>query len=72
MNSIETAAAGMIIGLVIKFFWDKWNKDYMTKKDCEKCPTKKLADEIVIIKGVLLELAIKAGIPTEKFKGLTE
>lgn len=70
--STENVIAGVIIGLVIKFFWDKWNKDYITKKDCDKCSSKSLSHEIGIIKGILLELAIKAGISADKLKGLTE
>lgn len=70
--SVENIAAGVIIGLVIKFFWDKWNKDYITKKECDRCSSKSLSHEIGVIKGILLEIAIKAGIPADRLKGLTE
>lgn len=66
------AVLGIIVGNVIKFFWDRWNREYVTKKECADCSTRKLADEIVIMKEVLLDVAAHIGLPVEKYKGLVK
>lgn len=66
------AALGVVIGLVIKYFWDRWNRDYVTQKECDDCSSRKLADEIVIMKEVLLDVAAHIGLPVEKYKGLVK
>lgn len=64
---IITAAVGTSVGLIIKHFWDKWNKD------CTDCKMiKALQDELITIKEICLELAAKAEIPIEKYKGLVK
>jgi hypothetical protein len=51
--------------------------DFITRADCAKCEkagddiTTKLASEIAIIKGILLVIAVKSGIPPEQLSKLT-
>lgn len=53
------------------------HQDYVSKKDCELCLRQdeniisKVTGEISTIKGILLVLAVKSGIPPEELKKLT-
>ncbi len=73
MEELLTAAGGILLGLVIKFFWDKWNKDC---SDCEvvgslKKSIDELKSDINTIKTILIELAIEKDLSIDKIKKLT-
>lgn len=82
MDPVLTAAGGILLGLVLKYFWDQlpWSREYVTRKYCDECRDKctvkhserdvDLEKDLKIMKEILLELAVKSGIPVEKYKRL--
>lgn len=69
-----------LIRLGVRYFFGQLTRrDYVTKLECEKCPAKdwnvdlnELKVEFAEIKGILLILAVKVGIPAEQLKDLTK
>lgn len=73
MEELLTATGGVLLGLVIKYFWDRWNKDC---SDCEvvgslKKSIDELKSDINTIKTILIELAIEKDLSIDKIKKLT-
>lgn len=72
---IETVytAGGIILGLAIKYFWERWNMDYVTVRKCDanrSLCSKDIEQDIKLIKGVLFEVATHVGVPEDKYKDL--
>lgn len=77
-----------LIDLATTFFFKKLTKDdYITKAECvklrESCPSSKTTNDLNefkkeirtslgVIKGLLLGMAVKAGIPVEEYKDLVD
>jgi len=83
---METTAMTVVISVggyelakqVIAYFFKRVTRDdFITKTDCQQCEkadadiTAKLTSEIATIKGILLVLAVKSGIPPEQLSKLT-
>lgn len=61
-----------IIKYAIRLFIGKTiEADNITRKECEQCQ-KKIAKELQVIKGILLEVAIESGVEADKLKALTK
>ncbi|MFA5354216.1 MAG: hypothetical protein WC291_08295 [Thermodesulfovibrionales bacterium] len=75
---IGSGLAVLLGGLVVKYFWDKWNKDYVTLEHCKQaqanCPLKNEMNEqrrdLKVVKEVVMQIAEKMGIPFDERKGL--
>ena len=66
LETMLNVAAGALIAVLIQQLYKK-----VTKRDCSDCGVvKQLNEEILIIKGILLQLAQKAGIDIEDYKDL--
>ena len=79
MTVVMGAAGYKSLELVLVYFFKKVTKDdYVTKKSCDVCGKQrdtsldKLVAEISIIKGLLLVLAVKNGVPPEQLTNLTK
>ena len=65
------SAYGVIGTLVLTYFWKQmpWSKNYLTRNDCTFCSLHK---EIIVVREVLLDLAVQAGLPVEKYRKLVK
>lgn len=83
METINTAAVGAVVGLVIGFFFKRWNREYITKKQCDGCREEQKQDDakfsefkremregMGIIKGLLLVIASGGKVTVEDLKEL--
>ncbi len=63
------SVGGAALMLVVTYFWKQmpWSKRYLTAKECANCS---LHNDIVVVKSVLLDLAVKAGLPIERYTRL--
>lgn len=74
---LSVAGYKMLEKLIDMFFKRITRDDFITKADCGQCEkadadvTAKLTSEIATIKGILLVLAVKSGIPPEQLSKLT-
>jgi hypothetical protein len=76
----SAVAASELIRLAIRYFFGKLTRnDYVTKTECKNCQAKGWGDAIdelktgfAEIRGILLILAVKAGIPAEQLRDLTK
>lgn len=80
---IATAAASSLIGLVIGYFFKRWNRDYVTRSQCADCKKdhaaedakftdfkKEMRESMGVIKGLLLVVASGGKVSMEDLKEL--
>ncbi len=73
MTEMIYSAAGIVVGLIIKYGWDmltKGDRKYLTRKECTDCASHKQHDDIVAIKQLLLIVVVKLNIPPEDYQNL--
>lgn len=69
LETIGIAAIGAVIGVVVKYFFDRWNRNYVTEESCQSC---NLKADLMVVKRVVLRLAVKEGLDVQEFAGLAD
>jgi hypothetical protein len=79
MLAVFSSIGMHLLNLGTSYFFKKITRDdFVTKTSCERCSrqgdteVKKLTEEIRVMKGILLAIASKAGLPIEALKELVQ
>jgi len=67
MSDLLIGIAGIVVGIVFKYFFDKWNSPYVTRAEFEK-----MEAELRAIRCVLIKLAVKMGVNVDDLRHIVQ